>query len=695
MTTHNYNLRKRKVSSESDKELKMPSPKRRKLTNVSEQKNNAEIVNAKSWQTLNYYRKVTLVDEEATHKPDYYDYVSASKLRNHLLNNALVDWLNMYYDRFNPNPNPNPTSISKFPTPQQQTQPSSPSNHGSKGNSGQSHNMFTDTLFKQGNAFEDLVFDDLRNKYDDKVVTVCQNRTDFANRNLTNITEEHMNNGVPFILQAMLCNEDNKTFGVADMLARSDYVNKLTTEPVYTDEEEIISSPKLGSKYHYVVIDIKWSTVPLCANGKTILNSDSFPAYKGQLAIYNLAMGNIQGYIPPKTFILGKSWKCSSKLITGDNYNCYDRMGVIDYEDFDKQYIERTADAVEWIREMRYNGHTWDCHQPDRPELYPNMCTSGDGHWDSIKKQLAKEINELTEIWMVGNRNREYAHDQGIYKWSDKLCSSKTLDMNGHVQAPIVDKIIELNRDGTEIIIPSKIKNNDHKWQSKHELDFYVDFETLNENLRDNNMDITNSKYNTNVIFMIGVGLEVQDSMGMPTFEYRAFTMTKCNQEQECKVIDDFINYITDITKKYNKKHNTKDKPKMFHWGNAEFTCLINASKRHGNKWNDWIYNGVTMIDFCKICTYEPIIVKGMLKFKLKDVARAMYDNRLITTRYSESGIYDGLSATIHAIKYYNAIDNNHTNFGLDNVMVNITEYNYVDCRVVWEIVNYLREHNI
>ena len=67
--------------------------------------------------------------------------------------------------------------------------------------------------------------------------------------------------------------------------------------------------------YHYIVIDIKFSTLPLRANGKHLLNSGSYPAYKAQCLIYTDAIGLIQGYTSRYAFILGRRWKYTQKLI--------------------------------------------------------------------------------------------------------------------------------------------------------------------------------------------------------------------------------------------------------------------------------------------------------------------------------------------------------------------------------------------
>ena len=74
-------------------------------------------------------------------------------------------------------------------------------------------------------------------------------------------------------------------------------------------EEEKIKAPNLKENYHYVVVDIKWSTLHFSAKNNTLLKKGRIPAYKGQLAIYNCILGKIQGYFPTKAYILGKGWR--------------------------------------------------------------------------------------------------------------------------------------------------------------------------------------------------------------------------------------------------------------------------------------------------------------------------------------------------------------------------------------------------
>ena len=85
------------------------------------------------------------------------------------------------------------------------------------------------------------------------------------------------------------------THGIIDLLVRSDYLHKLVDECPLTQDEIKIPNKLDTKSYHYIVIDIKFSTLPLRSDGKHLLNSGSYPAYKAQCLIYTQAVGLIQG----------------------------------------------------------------------------------------------------------------------------------------------------------------------------------------------------------------------------------------------------------------------------------------------------------------------------------------------------------------------------------------------------------------
>jgi hypothetical protein len=87
----------------------------------------------------------------------------------------------------------------------------------------------------------------------------------------------------------------------------------------------------------------------------------------------------------------------------------------------------------------------------------------------------------------------------------------------------------------------------------------------------------------------------------------------------------------------------------------------------------------------CSVFTSNPIVVKGALTFKLKDIAKALYKAGLIRTSWTDDKMSDGMMAMTTAIDYY---------FGDRNrdIMNSIERYNMIDCKVIWEIVSCLRK---
>jgi hypothetical protein len=87
----------------------------------------------------------------------------------------------------------------------------------------------------------------------------------------------------------------------------------------------------------------------------------------------------------------------------------------------------------------------------------------------------------------------------------------------------------------------------------------------------------------------------------------------------------------------------------------------------------------------CSVFTKAPIVVKGSLTFKLKDIAKAMFANGIITTKWESGELENGLIAMQEAIVYYNEDEKNYLK------MESIRKYNMIDCKVIWDIVKCLR----
>lgn len=601
-------------------------------------------------------------------------HVSGTDVKNYLLKDPLLDWLEHFYPL-------NFLDIQGMPKTQKKTTIVTRSKK----------RKFVDitkeishlfTLFENGNEFEHKVIEYLYEKFNDEMLVVNSTGRSGMSRYNFRKTKKAMLDGIPIIVQAVLYNDKNNTMGVADLLVRSDYINKLCNNSVLSTTEETYKAKNLSGNYHYRVIDIKWTTMILCADGKNIRNEGRFPAYKGQLAIYNCAMGEIQGYIPRQAYVMAKSWKIDKKGFEEEGYNCFDMLGVIDYNKFDYQFVEKTAEAIQWVKEVRMYGASWDPLKPHREELYPNASNTFDAPWTKIKKEISKQLDEITQIWYVSVPDRIEAHKNGVMKWTDPNCTSKLLGINGEYKSRVIDAILNINRSDTDVLMPPKIQNNMLNWQQKSCVDFYVDFETANECLSSSEINILNAKKEPDIIFMIGVGHEVNGK-----WIYENFTAENLTKKDEKKIINNFTKYIKDKSKELDPEG--KYAPRLFHWSPAEVNNFEHAQKRHEFKWDDW-ETTIYWLDMYSVFTSEPIVVKGSLNFKLKNIGGAFYNLGLIETVWDDNGPVDGFVAMLAAIKYYNTNENCR-----DNVMHTIIKYNEIDCKVIWDIVRYLRAHNI
>jgi hypothetical protein len=597
-------------------------------------------------------------------KIDWSKMVSASKVRNYLLNDTLLDWLSEY----------NVTSLDMDVTRVR------PYSHTTISNFRENDNVdeFTKHIMDQGNLFEKEVIKLLSNK-----VKIVQASESFQAREVSNFnyTKKLMKEGVPVIFQGVLHNYENHTYGCPDLLVRSDYLNNIFNQELLSSSELNNKSLLLGKDYYYVVVDVKHSTLHFNVDFETLRNRDSVPAYKGQLYIYNQALAKIQGYNPMKAFILGKMW--SWKEQTGTNF--LEKLGVIDYSGFDSNYIQQTEDAIKWILRVRSEGHRWKLQPlPSIPELYPNMNNERDGQWKSLKRELSDSINEITSLWMCGVKNRIIGHSNNIKSYKDEECCAELLGFKQGKIAKTLDRIISINRDEETIISPEKIKIekiNNLEWRNINEdsLEFYLDYETMNSNLGHIMVENDNIGYQDNqFIFQIGLG-HIKNGR----WQYKSFVAPTNDLMGEIKMINAFWNHVNKILSDENKK-----KCHFVHWYSAEpisYKKLQNRVKAIGTSIPD-----MQFLDLYTLFRNEPITTNGALNFSLKSVAKAMNKHRLIKTSWdSNNPCSNGLNAMLLAHKAYK-----ESNGKIDEsnvIMHNIIHYNHVDCKVLWEIISYLR----
>ena len=306
------------------------------------------------------------------------------------------------------------------------------------------------------------------------------------------------------------------------------------------------------------------------------------------------------------------------------------------------------------------------------------MCVDS-GHWNGEKRRIAELVGEMTRIWHVGIKHRNHALDNGINSWKDELCNTAVMKIGGK-RAPIIDKIIAINRQSQDLFWPKKITKNVNNWKSKDN-ELYVDFETLSDIFSD--FDQLPQQSKSNMIFMIGVGWESEGG-----WQYRNFICNTPTPDEEYRIMNKFMEFI-----------NARGAPNVRYWHaekqfwrtaeNKQFerACSEDSQARKDNISDNW--RGIDWCDMCEIFRTEPIVIKDCFKFGLKEISKAMYGHNMISTTINSS-CTSGMSAMVRAWECYQSSDDPKTS----DIMKDITSYNEFDCKVLWDILKYIRTNH-
>jgi hypothetical protein len=584
---------------------------------------------------------------------DWNKMISASSIRNYMLNDPLLDWLNYY----------NINTINCIPRAKDHNIITH-SHH----NAPDTHTNF---IMDQGIVFEKKVFDMLKNnKF--SIIQIAESNQSHSVE-MHNMTIDMMRQGIDIIYQGVIHDYTAKLYGSPDLLIRSDKFKEIFN---YDIMNKNIKAPKLGTKFHYVVVDIKHSTLHFNCNKEYLQNVNCIPAYKGQILIYNKILGNIQGYVPRCGYMLGKRsiYTKNKQLHIDDDFMT--NIGMIDYKGFDKHYNFKLTSAIEWITRMRKEGGTWQLlPNPSTIELYPNMKNDKDGHYRKIKNEIAENLHEITNIWWCGYNKRLLAHSKNIYSWNDKRLNSEILELGNSNIGITLDHILNINRQHKLLIrVDDLHKSIDRQWKDfgNDTMEFYIDFETLNCNIGQVNI---NGK--SDIIFMIGLGWIENNN-----WNFKSFTINNNTNEDEYNMFISMWEHVDSITNKMNKTN-----PVFMHWSNAELTFY----KKVQNKSFGYLPN-MHFYDLYKLFIDNNIVVKDALNFSLKSIGNAMYKNKLITTYWNntQSICMNGLDAMYLAHNIYN--NKTYDENIIENpTMKEIIHYNMIDCKIMWNILTYLR----
>jgi len=570
-------------------------------------------------------------------------WISASSTRNYLLKDPILDWFHHH---------------GQSSTKQDTTS-----------------DNFTDFIMSQGKEFEKGVMRLLKEQFGSDFQEMGGDHDNCLLPSKHQETLDAMKAGVPILFSAVLHHEETKTFGIPDLIVRSDYLPLLVSGMSFP-ETLADPAPLLGtSPYHYRIVDVKFHSLSLRANGIHLLNSGSIPAYKSQMYVYNRALATAQGYDPQTAYLLGRKWSYTSKDECYGGDSCFERLGTIDFSKVDLSIVSLTNSAINWIREVKVSGAGWDIFKPHRSELYPNMCNTSDWPWHRAKQEIATAIGEITLLWMAGVKNRVIAHSNGIMRYDDPNITPELIGVNGAYTSAILERILEVNHPACKEVLLSANLN-----LPPSDVELFVDFEGSNSSISEDMLDLPRTG-GLNAIFMIGVGYTDPET---GDWVYRDFTSHDLSRDEEQRIALDFCDYLSSF----------KGKLSLIHWSHYEtsqWNRIVDsdATGRLYEKWNDL---DAEWVDLLRHFKERPVVVKGAYGFGLKQIVGAMYKHGLIKSSYETSEVADGEDAMLLALKARNEAYETGVNMNQTRVMKAIRHYNSLDVRVMSEVLGAVRD---
>ncbi|HEY7624840.1 MAG TPA: hypothetical protein VIA63_07425 [Candidatus Limnocylindria bacterium] len=531
-------------------------------------------------------------------------------------------------------------------------------------------------LMEQGRRFEQAVIVDLQRRWP---VTRVTTRPD-ESRSLAaaEATWDAMKNGAPLIAAGVLRDPERRTYGIADLLVRSDVLTELCPDAFVGDQLEL---PVVALRHgrHYRLVELKFSTLRLLKDGT--LGADQVHVMT-QAWIYNEALGRLQGFTPPAAYVAGRGWRQGSDR--GDR--CWEKLARVPRETYvrsrEADIAEIVAGGLSWVRRLRTEGAEWRALPvPSVPELWPNMKAASDFPWHHAKTEIATKLGELTILPRVNVALRTAAHAVGVTRWDDERTSAGLLGIEGD-QARTLDAVIEVNRDAREVIRPARVTADGESWRTAAPAEAFVDFEFVHD--LDDDFSAFPRKGGQSLIFQIGSGT-YRDRR----WAFRQFTVDDLGIEAEGRMIDAWLAHLGEIAREAGR--DSASDVRLVHWSLAEESNFERAYESARSRHPDREWPPLDWYDLLgRVFRAEPIVVKGAFSFGLKAIARAMRAHGLIQTQWSE-GLADGAGAMAGA--WAAAADSRARGRILSEspVMQEIARYNEVDCRVMAEILDYLR----
>ena len=436
-------------------------------------------------------------------------------------------------------------------------------------------------------------------------------------------TQDAINAKVPIIFNACFI-LDNMS-GRADMLVKNTHIS------------DVLNLQSDDDPDGYSVVMIKYASLSLLKDGATLSSNDKQRVYKAQMWFINKLL---HAAASPTGYLIGRSYEFRNVKIN----DAIGHVAKVKFNYADDNELHKCA--LDWLHRVR-QPEMKDLSLSLSEELFPNMKNSSDAPWHTYKTKLAKDINDITLMYRCGPRVRESAIARGITQWQQ-------LDLQ-HTQC-------FLTAQSTGSLAPQHFKL---PIDPSERMRFYLDFESVNNMCEDfSAFPLTQC---SGYIFFIGVLAEDTVTGQVKYFSYKA---DRLDNQSELIMLN---NMFRDL------RAHAQDQTVLpfYYWSNAEKYMLERAMGR--------VPENVRLTDLCKIFRDNKIILPGQFGYGLKEIGRLMKELNMINTVWEEDAdIASGMDAMVEAIRTYTYRTDPKV---IDKFFEQIKKYNYVDCKIMQEIV--------
>ena len=128
-----------------------------------------------------------------------------------------------------------------------------------------------------------------------------------------------------------------------------------------------------------------------------------------------------------------------------------------------------------------------------------------------------------------------------------------------------------------------------------------------------------------------------------------------------------------------------KEMIKVYYWSGAESNQIEQYLHRQGRTLPLWL----EFIDLCKLFQSAQIGIPRAFSYGLKDISRALHRHGLIQTCWETP--MNGLQAMIAVMEADRQAQRQSQTLNQIPLVQEIIRYNYVDCRVMREIMSWIR----